>query len=324
MNYFPARFGVFRTALPILIAVFALRVGAADAPPQPVTTGNAAVSVDALKFRLMPLTKDDLAVELAAWIGLLKTQVAAISDLQVQALDAQGAAKDQLVADVAKLQEKRTALMDRVHAVIAALKAKGGDTAVQEKYLDAVSGIAIKPTDAGGAATLVQSWLTSPEGGLRWLRNIGLFLVTLFVFNLLAGGVGAATEAALSRAKGTSELLKSFLVNVVRKITWIIGLVVALSMLEINIGPLVAAIGATGFVVGFALQNTLSNFAAGIMILLYRPFDIGNSVTVAGGTAGTVKEMTLVSTTLQTADGHSVVVPNSAIWGAVIVNQSAA
>lgn len=324
MNLYNAR--ATRTWSALLIMLLALATApaySADRPPQPLTAGDPAISLDALNLSLLPLTKDDLTVELGAWIGLLKKQVSDISALQIQALGAEGAAKDQLLGDVAKLQEQRTALIDRVKAVIGALKTKGGDTAVQDKYLDAVSGIKVKPTDATGALTLAQSWLTSPEGGLRWLRNIALFLVTLFVFNLIANGLGSATEAALARAKGTSDLLKSFLVNVVRKVTWIIGLVVALSMLEIDIGPLVAAIGATGFVVGFALQNTLGNFAAGIMLLLYRPFDIGHSVTVAGGTEGTVKEMTLVSTTLKTADGHMVVVPNSAIWGAVIVNKAA-
>jgi small conductance mechanosensitive channel len=307
----------------MLLALAAAPVYSADPPPQPVTTSDPAISLDALNLSLKPLTKDDLTVELGGWIGLLKKQVSDISALQIKALGAEGPAKDQMLGEVAKLQEKRTALMDRVKAVISASKAKGIDTAVQDKYLDAVSGIEVKPTDAAGALTLVQNWLTSPEGGLRWLRNIALFLATLFVFNLIANGLGSATDAALTRAKSASDLLKSFLVNVVRKVTWIIGLVVALSMLEIDIGPLVAAIGATGFVVGFALQNTLGNFAAGIMLLLYRPFDIGHSVTVAGGTEGTVKEMTLVSTTLKTADGHLVVVPNSAIWGAVIVNKDA-
>ena len=64
-----------------------------------------------------------------------------------------------------------------------------------------------------------------------------------------------------------------------------------------SIGPFLAAIGATGFILGFALQGTLSNFAAGLMILLYRPYDIGDSVNVAG-TSGTVSAMSLVSTTL--------------------------
>jgi small conductance mechanosensitive channel len=169
----------------------------------------------------------------------------------------------------------------------------------------------------------MHNWLVSTEGGLRWLRNIIFFVLTLFVFSMLSRALGRAAEVALARVKGTSDLLKNFLVNVIHKVTWIIGLVVALSMIEVDIGPLVAAIGATGFVVGFALQNTLSNFAAGIMLLLYRPFDIGNTVTVAGGTEGVVKDMSLVSTTLKTADGHLVVVPNSAIWGAVIVNKQA-
>lgn len=324
-----------RLALPIrLLAVILLAslasLAAPSSPAQAETAGSPSatapsseVAIDELELRLLPLTKDDLSAELDAWIAALKAQASEISELQIQGLAAQAPAKDQIQLDLVIAKEKRARLIDRVRAVIAAFTAKGGDAAVQQKYVEAVSGIVARPSDAGGAITMAKSWLTSSEGGIRWLRNIALFFVTLFVFRLLADGLGAATNAALARSKSTSDLLKSFLVNVVRKLTRIVGLVVALSMLEINIGPLVAAIGATGFVVGFALQNTLSNFAAGIMLLLYRPFDIGDDVNVAGGTAGTVEELTLVSTSLITADGHRVVVPNSAIWGAVIVNESA-
>jgi small conductance mechanosensitive channel len=108
-------------------------------------------------------------------------------------------------------------------------------------------------------------------------------------------------------------------VNVVRKATFLVGLVVALSMLEVNIGPFLAAIGAAGFIIGFALQGTLSNFAAGIMILLYRPYDIGDFVNVAG-VSGTVSAMTLVSTTLKLPDNQTVVIPNNSIWGDIITN----
>ena len=97
------------------------------------------------------------------------------------------------------------------------------------------------------------------------------------------------------------------------------GFVVALSMLEINVGPLLAAIGAAGFIIGFALQGTLSNFAAGIMILIYRPYDVGDFVDI-GGTFGTVDAMTIVSTTLMTLDNQKVVVPNNMIWGDKITN----
>jgi small conductance mechanosensitive channel len=98
-----------------------------------------------------------------------------------------------------------------------------------------------------------------------------------------------------------------------------VGFVVALSMLEINVGPLLAAIGAAGFIIGFALQGTLSNFAAGIMILIYRPYDVGDFVDI-GGTFGTVDAMTIVSTTLMTLDNQKVVVPNNMIWGDKITN----
>ena len=107
--------------------------------------------------------------------------------------------------------------------------------------------------------------------------------------------------------------------NIVRKAIFLVGFVVALSMLEVNIGPLLAAIGAAGFILGFALQGTLSNFAAGIMILIYRPYDVGDLVDVAG-TFGKVDAMTIVSTTLRKPDNQKVVVPNNMIWGDIITN----
>jgi len=90
----------------------------------------------------------------------------------------------------------------------------------------------------------------------------------------------------------------------------------------VNIGPLLAGIGVVGFVVGFALQDTLSNFAAGFMILLYRPYDVGDFVT-AGGVTGTVQSMSLVSTTFKTGDNQRIIVPNGSIWGGTIQNVTA-
>jgi len=133
--------------------------------------------------------------------------------------------------------------------------------------------------------------------------------------------VGKAMRKAVSRLSGPSELLKDFIVNTVCKLTLAVGVVIALSMLEVNIGPFLAAIGATGFILGFALQGTLSNFAAGLMILLYRPYDIGDFVNVAG-TSGTVSAMSLVSTTLR-SDNQVITIPNNSIWGGIITNGSA-
>jgi small conductance mechanosensitive channel len=129
----------------------------------------------------------------------------------------------------------------------------------------------------------------------------------------LANLLGKAVKKAVVKMQSASELLKDFIVNITRKTVLLIGFVVALSMLEINIGPLLAAIG------GFALQGTLSNFAAGIMILVYRPYDVGDFVDI-GGTFGTVDAMTIVSTTLIKPDNQKVIVPNNMIWGDIITN----
>jgi small conductance mechanosensitive channel len=93
----------------------------------------------------------------------------------------------------------------------------------------------------------------------------------------------------------------------------------ALAALEVSIGPLLAVVGAAGFVIAFALQDSLSNFASGLMILFFRPFDVGDAVD-AGGVSGRVTTMNLVSTTIKTFDNKDMVVPNNKIWQDVITN----
>jgi len=101
-----------------------------------------------------------------------------------------------------------------------------------------------------------------------------------------------------------------------------IGLIMALAALEFSIGPLLAVVGAAGFVIAFALQDSLSNFASGLMILFFHPFDEGDVVD-AGGVSGKVQSMNLVSTTIQTFDNKRMVVPNNKIWNDVITNATA-
>jgi small conductance mechanosensitive channel len=101
-----------------------------------------------------------------------------------------------------------------------------------------------------------------------------------------------------------------------------IGFLMALSQIGISLGPMLAGLGVAGFVVGFALQDTLGNFAAGGMILIYRPYDVDDFIEVAGA-SGLVKKMSLVSTTITTFDNQTLVIPNSKIWGDVIKNVTA-
>lgn len=285
----------------------------------PVTTDNPEISGAELGYRLQSLTKEDLAIEVDGWLQVLKTQVAAVNEVQIQALTAEGDQKTKLLESVTELKAQQTALTDRLKVAIAEFKAKGGKAEDYEAYVAAISGVQVDVSDAGATYTVITGWLTSKEGGLRWAKNIALFFIILLVAWLLSKLISRAVKKAISKIQSASELLKDFIVNITRKAILVIGFVVALSMLEVNIGPLLAAIGAVGFIMGFALQGTLSNFAAGIMILIYRPYDIGDLVDVAGA-FGKVDAMTIVSTTLRKPDNQKIVVPNNMVWGDIITN----
>ena len=105
-------------------------------------------------------------------------------------------------------------------------------------------------------------------------------------------------------------------------VTASVGLIVGISALEVNISPLLAALGAVAFVIGMALQGTPSNFASGLIILGYRPFDVGDVIN-AGGVSGIVDSMNLISTKIRTFDNKVMIVPNSKIAIDTITNASA-
>jgi small conductance mechanosensitive channel len=161
-----------------------------------------------------------------------------------------------------------------------------------------------------------------------WLRvNLAALAVGVVVafLVLMAGvvlarvGAGAARAAMLRSPLRSRALLVNFLTRTVRVVIIVFAGVIALSQLGLDIGPLIAGIGVTGFVVGFAFKDSLSNLAAGLLLLFYQPFEIGDFVE-AGGQAGTVRDMSVVATELKMLDGRLAIVPNSRIWNAPIIN----
>jgi small conductance mechanosensitive channel len=116
-----------------------------------------------------------------------------------------------------------------------------------------------------------------------------------------------------------SSLAQDFFIKTTGRLIILFGLLIAIAQLGIEVGPLLAGLGIAGLVIGFALQDTLSNFASGLMILIYRPFDVGD-VIEGGGVMGKVDQMNLVSTMVLTFDNQMLIVPNKQIWGGVIRN----
>jgi small conductance mechanosensitive channel len=156
--------------------------------------------------------------------------------------------------------------------------------------------------------------------GPHWLFE-GLVVVLIVAgFGLLARFTRFVVRRAVATA-GFSQLLKDTAVMWSSRLVFGIGLLLLLKQFGVQLGPMLAGLGIAGLALGFALQDTLSNFAAGAMILAYHPYDVGDIVE-AGGALGTVRHMSLVSTTIITFDNQTLIVPNKKMWGDVIRNMT--
>jgi small conductance mechanosensitive channel len=250
---------------------------------------------------------------------------AAVSETQAKleaAVRERDRQRDVLLEYLTVLRTEQTALIDRATTVVNVFEAKGGvaeEVEEYRKYLAAVSGVKVDVSDMEAAWKTISGWALSEEGGLRWLKNLAIFVVIIFIFFFLARLVSRAMETVVARTQQTSRLLGDFLIVTTRRIILAIGFLIGLAALEVNIGPVLALIGAAGFVIAFALQNSLGNFASGILIMVFKPFDLGDLVEI-GGVLGVVKSMNLLSVQLHTPDNRAVTIPNNNVWGDAITN----
>jgi len=163
------------------------------------------------------------------------------------------------------------------------------------------------------------------ENAVDWIKDYGpkvlaalaIYIIGKWVAKILRGAI----RKLLLRAR-MEETLARFLVNILYGLLMVVVIMAALEQLEVNTNSFVALVGAAGLAVGFALQGSLGNFAAGVMIIMFRPFKIGDYVE-GGGAAGTVEVISIFSTILKTPDNKRVIVPNSSITGGNVTNYSA-
>jgi len=144
-----------------------------------------------------------------------------------------------------------------------------------------------------------------------------IFVVTLFVSRWAAG----AARRALSRVRGFRHdpTVLSFATQVVRVVVIIIGMIAVLQRLGVQTTSIIAVLGAASLAVGLALQGTLSNVASGIMLLILRPYKVGDVIDV-GGIAGSVQRLDLFTTQLSNANNHKIVIPNAKVLGDTVTN----
>ncbi len=266
------------------------------------------------------------AARLAGRLELAADRVSSVRTRRKAATDDQKAALDlQLTA----LEERRDRLKESLAVVVDLMDRRNLDTADLKELLFRASGeLSGDLLDSDVLLGLAGAWLDEAraalvENGPGWLFKLVVFVVLVLLARYAARLTAGVTRRAVSAPHlAFSQLLQDFFVKLASGLVLGIGLLIALSQIGIELAPLLAGLGVAGFIIGFALQDSLSNFASGLMILVYRPFDIGD-VVEAGGVSGTVRQMSLVSTTINTFDNQKLVVPNNRIWGDVIRNVNA-
>ena len=169
--------------------------------------------------------------------------------------------------------------------------------------------------DASGLMTTVGQLLST------WGIKVVGALAVLIIGMMIAKGIRNAVRKALEHSKLDNTLVP-FLTKLVYYGLMAFVVLAVLNLFGIQTTSFIAVLGAAGLAVGLAMQGTLSNFSAGVMLLIFRPFEVGDYID-AGGTAGTVKEIGIFATTLHSPDNVRIVVPNSAVYGQTIKNFSA-
>lgn len=155
--------------------------------------------------------------------------------------------------------------------------------------------------------------------GTRVLLTLLVIVIAKFLIVLFVRFMKKMTHAKKSRI---SPLMSTFIIKVVRVIVWLFALLIGLQVWGINMGPVIAGLGITGVVLGFALQETISNLFSGFLLALNNPFDIGDYVII-GSVEGTVEQMDAVSITLKTGDKKKITMANKLVLDGAIVNVSA-
>ncbi|MFT6363700.1 MAG: small conductance mechanosensitive channel [Planctomycetota bacterium] len=182
------------------------------------------------------------------------------------------------------------------------------DTAMEEKTQD-------QGFDFDGMMTTFQ------ENAIDWLINFVIAIAIYVIGKMVVKVIVNAVRKVMTRS-GTDEILVNFLSSIMSGVLMLFVIIAAIKQLNIDTSSMVALVGAAGLAVGFAMQDSLNNFASGVMLIIFRPFKTGNFVE-AGGATGTVEKINIFSTIMKTGDNREIIVPNGAIFGGTITNYSA-
>ncbi len=156
---------------------------------------------------------------------------------------------------------------------------------------------------------------------IPWGTRIVMALLVFVIGRWIASALTRALRAVMTRSN-VDPMLVSFLGNIVKMALLAVVVLAALEQLGVNTTSAMAILGAAGLAVGLALKDSLSSFAAGVMLIIFRPFKLGDFVEV-GGISGVVEDIRIFHTVLKTGDNREITMPNAQIYSGTIINYSA-
>ncbi len=156
--------------------------------------------------------------------------------------------------------------------------------------------------------------------GVEFVKNLVVALIIFYVGRWVVGLIVRAIASVMQKSN-MDKTLETFICNLVRMVLVVFVVIAAVNQLGVQTTSMIAVLGAAGLAVGLALQGSLSNFASGVLIVLFRPYKTGDFIEAAG-VAGSVEEVQILTTVLKTGDNKRVIVPNSQIMGGIITNYS--
>jgi small conductance mechanosensitive channel len=156
---------------------------------------------------------------------------------------------------------------------------------------------------------------------LPWAIDVALAIAIFFIGKILIKMILGLFRKILNRSN-MDQMLVDFVLSITNAILFLVVIVAALDRLGVDTTSLIAIVGAAGLAIGLSLQDSLKNFAAGVMLLLFKPFKEGDFIEAAG-VSGIVEKISIFNSMMRTVDNRSIIVPNGSIYGGVIINYSA-
>jgi small conductance mechanosensitive channel len=189
--------------------------------------------------------------------------------------------------------------------------------AAQDAVTNAAADAAGTVGEAGGFATSAMNWLVTNGPGYA-IKFIGFLLILIIGF-WIAKKLSAFAKKAVMKSPNVDETLGNFLSSIVGYVIKIMVIIAAIGQFGVEATSLVAVLGAATLAIGLALQGTLGNVAAGVMLMLFRPYKLGDYVEVAGN-EGVVDDINIFTTNLATVDNVKTIIANGEAWGSTIKN----